>query len=196
MSAAITGVDHVLVGVRDLELARETYTRLGFTCTPRGSHIGWGTANYCIMFADDYVELLGVVDPTKFTNRLDEFLDRREGLMGLASGLFLLSESMDKYWDDMYPPARRIRARVNAIGWLTEKLDTTLPETQVGADDHDAVAALDASVVRLRAVVAEKFTDESPSSCSLIFGFGSARTASWSLMMSHKIASTFSISSS
>ncbi len=84
MGAAITGVDHALVGVRDLELARETYTRLGFTCTPRGSHIGWGTANYCIMFADDYVELLGVVDPTKFTNRLDEFLDRREGLMGLA----------------------------------------------------------------------------------------------------------------
>ncbi|MFQ5958937.1 MAG: VOC family protein [Alphaproteobacteria bacterium] len=84
MSEGITGVDHVLVGVRDLEGARETYTRLGFTPTPRGSHIGWGTANYCIMFADDYVELLGIVDPAKFTNRLDEFLERREGLMGLA----------------------------------------------------------------------------------------------------------------
>jgi catechol 2,3-dioxygenase-like lactoylglutathione lyase family enzyme len=82
--AAITGIDHLLVGVRDLEAAREVYSRLGFTCTPRGSHIGWGTANYCIMFERDYVELLGIVDPAQFTNRLDEFLVRREGLMALA----------------------------------------------------------------------------------------------------------------
>lgn len=84
MTPPITGLDHLLVGVRDLEAARAVYTRLGFTATPRGSHIGWGTANYCIMFERDYVELLGIVDPTQFTNRLDEFLERREGLMALA----------------------------------------------------------------------------------------------------------------
>ena len=84
MSPPITGIDHLLVGVRDLEAAREGYRRLGFTCTPRGSHIGWGTANYCIMFPDDYVELIGVVDRTKETNGLDSFLERREGLKGIA----------------------------------------------------------------------------------------------------------------
>ncbi len=84
MSPPITGIDHLLVGVRDLEAAREGYGRLGFTCTPRGSHIGWGTANYCIMLADDYVELIGVVDPAKETNGLDAFLERREGLKGVA----------------------------------------------------------------------------------------------------------------
>ena len=84
MSPPITGIDHLLVGVRDLEAAREGYRRLGFTCTPRGSHIGWGTANYCIMFPDDYVELIGVVDRTKETNGLDSFLERREGLTGIA----------------------------------------------------------------------------------------------------------------
>ncbi len=84
MNAPISGIDHLLVGVRDLEAARERYRRLGFTCTPRGSHIGWGTANYCIMFPDDYVELVGVVDPAKETNGLDAFLERREGLKGVA----------------------------------------------------------------------------------------------------------------
>ncbi len=84
MSIVENGIDHVIVGVRDLEAARTAYARLGFTPTPRGSHIGWGTANYCIMFADDYLELLGVVDPAKFTNNLDAFLDEREGLLGLA----------------------------------------------------------------------------------------------------------------
>ncbi len=80
----VAGLDHVLVGVRDLEGARRAYEALGFVCTPRGRHIGWGTANYCIMFARDYIELLGIVDPSQFTNNLDVFLERREGLMGVA----------------------------------------------------------------------------------------------------------------
>lgn len=81
---AITGIDHTLIGVRELEKARAAYARLGFTPCPRGSHIGWGTANYCLMFPDDYVEILGIVDPSQFTNNLDTFLAKREGLMGLA----------------------------------------------------------------------------------------------------------------
>ncbi len=80
----LKGIDHTLVGVRDLEAARALWTRLGFTLTPRGRHIGWGTANYCIMLEPGYIELLGIVDPTLFTNDLDKFLAVREGLMGLA----------------------------------------------------------------------------------------------------------------
>ncbi|MCG8598310.1 MAG: VOC family protein [Kiloniellales bacterium] len=80
----IIGIDHALIGVRDLESARETWTRFGFTVTPRGRHIGWGTANYCIMLRRDYIELLGIVDPGQFTNDLDRFLERGEGALGLA----------------------------------------------------------------------------------------------------------------
>jgi catechol 2,3-dioxygenase-like lactoylglutathione lyase family enzyme len=80
----IRGIDHVLVGVRDLEVARATYQRLGFTVSPRGRHIGWGTANYCVMFPGDYIELLGIIDPQQFTNNLNRFLETREGLLGLA----------------------------------------------------------------------------------------------------------------
>ena len=82
----LTGIDHSLLGVRDLEEARSRFESLGFTLTPRGRHIGWGTANYCIMFEAGYVELLGIVDPAQFTNNLDKFLAQREGLLGLAFG--------------------------------------------------------------------------------------------------------------
>jgi Glyoxalase-like domain len=84
MRNGIAGIDHVIVGVRDLERARIGWSRLGFTLSPRGRHIGQGTANYCIMFPSDYVELLGVVDPNDFVQRLDSFLARREGLMATA----------------------------------------------------------------------------------------------------------------
>jgi len=81
----VTGFDHAIVGVGDLEAARLAWQRLGFTTCPRGKHIGWGTANYCIMFDEDYVELLGIVDSTQFTNNLDRFLEGSgEGLLGMA----------------------------------------------------------------------------------------------------------------
>src|ERR1700694_1027568 len=84
MTNALAGIDHVIVGVRDLEHAREGWSRLGFTLSPRGRHIGQGTGNYCIMFGSDYIELLGIVDPGDFVQSLDAFLARREGLMAIA----------------------------------------------------------------------------------------------------------------
>lgn len=87
MGNGIAAIDHVIVGVRDLERARMGWSRLGFTLSPRGRHIGQGTANYCIMFASDYVELLGIVDPHDSVQRLDAFLARREGLMAMAFAL-------------------------------------------------------------------------------------------------------------
>ena len=80
--APISGIDHLIVGVRDLEAAHRDWQRLGFTVTPRGRHIGWGTANYCIMFPTDYLEILGIVDATQDVQGLDHILaSRGEGLM-------------------------------------------------------------------------------------------------------------------
>jgi catechol 2,3-dioxygenase-like lactoylglutathione lyase family enzyme len=84
MPHGISGIDHVLVGVRDLDAAGLAWTRLGFELTPRGRHIGWGTANYCIMFPNDFVELIGIVDPGQPSNGLDLFLEHRQGLMSVA----------------------------------------------------------------------------------------------------------------
>jgi Glyoxalase-like domain len=80
----IAGIDHVIVAVRELEHARTAWSRLGFTLSARGRHIGQGTGNYCIMFPSDYVELLGIVDPSDFVQRVDQFLAQREGPMAAA----------------------------------------------------------------------------------------------------------------
>ena len=80
---SITGIDHVIVGVHDLEAAAEAWRRLGFVCTPKGRHDTWPTANTCVMLAGDYIEILGKAGPGEAMG-LDGFLARREGLMGLA----------------------------------------------------------------------------------------------------------------
>jgi len=84
MTNGIAGIDHIIVGVRDLEAARRNWQRLGFTVTPRGRHIGQGTANYCIMFERDYLELLGFVERDEYGHRLEAFLAEREGPMSVA----------------------------------------------------------------------------------------------------------------
>jgi catechol 2,3-dioxygenase-like lactoylglutathione lyase family enzyme len=84
MARQIAGIDHAIVGVRDLDRARASYERLGFAATPRGRHVGWGTANHCLMLEGGYLELLGIVDPAAFTNDLDRFLAEREGLRAIA----------------------------------------------------------------------------------------------------------------
>ncbi|WP_417514197.1 VOC family protein [Minwuia sp.] len=89
MSHGINGFDHIVVAVRDLEDARDAWLRLGFTCTPRGRHRNMATGNYCIMFPNDYVELIGVVDPGADDRGLiSRMEDNGEGLDRLAFSVF------------------------------------------------------------------------------------------------------------
>jgi hypothetical protein len=49
--------------------------------------VEWGTGNLCIMFPDDYIEIRGIIDASRFTMHLDEHLNAcGEGLMGVAFG--------------------------------------------------------------------------------------------------------------
>lgn len=87
MAHHLTGIDHTVLAATDLEAARSTYARLGFTLTPRGRHIGWATGNYCIMFPGNYVELLGIAAPGGFTAGLEETLKAKgEGVHKLVLG--------------------------------------------------------------------------------------------------------------
>ena len=76
--SGITGIDHILLAVRDLDAARMGWTRLGFTLSPRGKHLGRGTGNYCIMFLRDYIELFGVVGGERVSPEYTQFLAARD----------------------------------------------------------------------------------------------------------------------
>jgi catechol 2,3-dioxygenase-like lactoylglutathione lyase family enzyme len=83
-------LDHVLIGVRDLERAGRIYADLlGFTVTPEGVHPGRGTHNQLIVFGPEYLELIAVRDPREARRdrpEMLEFLERRQGLYMFALG--------------------------------------------------------------------------------------------------------------
>ena len=79
----IAGLDHAVIAVRDLDEARDTYARMGFTLAPRGLH-STGSSNHIIVLAHDYFELLMVPRPNPMQAYFYEFARAGEGLAALA----------------------------------------------------------------------------------------------------------------
>ena len=58
----LTGIDHIVILVRDLAAASAEHAKLGFTVTPGGAHRHGATHNALISFADGtYFELIAFV---------------------------------------------------------------------------------------------------------------------------------------
>lgn len=85
MRSHLLGLDHVVIGVADLDAARDSYARMGFTLTARGRHTV-GSSNHCIMLGSDYIELLAspADDPHPSRQYYTDFIAAGEGLAGLA----------------------------------------------------------------------------------------------------------------
>ena len=77
----LSGLDHVVIMVRDLDAAAVAWGRLGFTLSPRGNHSAhMGTGNHTVMLGPDYVELLGVVADTAHNAPSRAWLAARQGV--------------------------------------------------------------------------------------------------------------------
>jgi hypothetical protein len=93
MSGAALALDHVGVCNRDLAPMAAAYEALGFTLTPIAQQSGrvpsggierLATGNRCAFLRHGYIELLAILEPGRFDNRLGEYLARYEGLHILA----------------------------------------------------------------------------------------------------------------
>jgi catechol 2,3-dioxygenase-like lactoylglutathione lyase family enzyme len=89
-------LDHVAVVVPDLARAARVYERLGFRLTSQSSHKGplkpggplepYGSGNHCAMFAEGYLEILGITDPRRYTGEVTPQLEKYTGLHLIALG--------------------------------------------------------------------------------------------------------------
>jgi catechol 2,3-dioxygenase-like lactoylglutathione lyase family enzyme len=83
------GLDHLVLGVRNLEAAAEFYARIGFQVGARNRH-PWGTENRIVQFPGTFLELVSVADADAIPSHSQgsfsfgafvlDFLSRREGL--------------------------------------------------------------------------------------------------------------------
>ena len=83
MRKHIKGIDHVVITVRDLDSTADTFRRMGFTITPRGHHT-LGSQNHCVMFGQDYFELLMVPQRLPGREYYYDFARIGDGLAAIA----------------------------------------------------------------------------------------------------------------
>jgi len=119
----ITRLDHVVIGVRELDEAIQNFQQAGFEVRPGGRHTGRGTHNALIRFGLDYIELLAVYDESELASTgdrgqfLSEYLrDRPGGLLGFA----LASDNLDD--ESRYAPGapfamQRARPDGHVLSW-------------------------------------------------------------------------------
>jgi len=85
----INNINHVGMAVRDLVATAGRYEAMGFQLTPYSPHsAAWkpgdpvkplGSGNRCVMFENNYLEILASEDPTKPAARITNFLKHHQG---------------------------------------------------------------------------------------------------------------------
>lgn len=85
------------------------------------------------------------------------------GFQGLSVGLETILGLLDRYWESMFPPLRRLRGRGNALDWLVARLETAIPAQPAQASDRAIVDVIAAQWKQLGAAGREKLEDHCPS---------------------------------
>ena len=79
----VKGIDHIVIATRDLDSTQDTFRRMGFTLTPRGHHT-LGSQNHCVVFGQDYFELLMVPQRLPGREYYYDFARIGDGLAAVA----------------------------------------------------------------------------------------------------------------
>jgi hypothetical protein len=139
-------IDHVMVGVRDLDAAAcMMLERFGLEAQPGGSHPGAGTANLIVDVGNDqFLELLAVVDPAsqhpvparfrelvRDGDRLVTFAVAPDDFEGTAARLGEPIFSVARHADD----GREVQFRVTgAVGLVSEEVLPHFVTTDAGKE--------------------------------------------------------------
>jgi len=126
------GIDHLVILTHNMDKAVDAYQKMGFTPMYRMLH-PFGTANNLIMFESNFLEILGIVEPSKIIgigSFIKQLLDKREGISHFALQSTDANadhqESVDKGFETIevsgfereveLPDGRKINAVVSVCG--------------------------------------------------------------------------------
>ena len=92
---------------------------------------------------------------------------RNGTLEGVLDGYLLVKGVTEKYWETMYPPLRRIRARAGMLGWMAEQAAATVRDLKLKPSDATMTQLLDTTRREVEGMMGEKFGDHYPGMSAL-----------------------------
>ncbi|RKG96679.1 type VI secretion system protein TssA, partial [Corallococcus sp. CA053C] len=93
-----------------------------------------------------------------------------EGLSGALTGMAVLAEVTDQYWPTLFPEAKRLRGRVNAVTWFVERMGRVLPTVKVSTADNELLTNLGVAASRLAELARTRFEGQGPAFGPLMEG--------------------------
>ncbi len=85
------------------------------------------------------------------------------GFQGLEEGLEALSRMASTYWQELFPPLKRSKARASALAWLVDRQGEAVDPETTRPEDRDAIEGCLRQVAALAAFLDGKMGDSSPS---------------------------------
>lgn len=86
----------------------------------------------------------------------------KDGYKGLLEGFTLLEQISENFWQDMFPPVKRLRGRQASAQWLTEQVALFLEANDPNAADFQYVQPAAKTIKNLDFYLAEKMEDKAP----------------------------------
>lgn len=102
-------------------------------------------------------------------------LYRSNGLDGLGSGLNIIKTMLETYFDDLYPPLKRVKARSNSLSWLAEKTEPMVTVLAPGVKDFESIEGCLAQLLDIQQVCDDKMPGNEPAIGTLIRAFREQR---------------------
>lgn len=130
----MTELDHVVVAVRDLDVAATRFERdYGLTSIEGGRHKGLGTGNRIVPLGRSYVELMAVVDESE-TSPLADWVRRTTAEGDRLGALCLRTDDAAEVAARLGAPAlemSRVRPDGNELRWKLAGLDDMLEDASL-----------------------------------------------------------------
>jgi type VI secretion system protein VasJ len=96
------------------------------------------------------------------TSYLAVALIHTRGSDGFALGLKILSDLVERFWADLYPPRIRMRGRVRAVEWWLEKAETALRQAKEISFPADQIVRIRENLNRLDIFLGEHLENSPP----------------------------------
>lgn len=86
----------------------------------------------------------------------------KQGLNGLGGGLSVMADMLETYYDDLFPPLKRVKARANAITWLAEKAEPMVSAMNPTVKEFEQFELCLTHLQSVQNVCDEKMGDQGP----------------------------------
>lgn len=102
-------------------------------------------------------------------------LFERQGYVGLEIALTIYRDLLGEHWDRLFPEASRVRARIQALDWVVERVGRVISRREPSASEHEAVTHCLELGEQLGRLLEEKLGEQSPKLTALLKPLGEFR---------------------